>query len=69
MHNHIHTKTKFPAKSRFFFIIFVFNSYIKLKLALVFLKVSLIFREFAEKVVTLHPEKPHKVVAYTEIRQ
>lgn len=36
MHNHIHTKTKFPAKNRFFFIIFVFNSYIKLKLALVF---------------------------------
>ena len=36
MHNNIHTKTKFSAKFRFFFIIFVFNSYIKLKLTLVF---------------------------------
>ena len=36
MYNNIHTKTKFSAKYRFFFVIFVFNSYIKLKLAFVF---------------------------------
>ncbi len=36
MYYNIHTKTKFSAKYRFFFVIFVFNSYIKLKLAFVF---------------------------------
>ena len=49
MHNHIHTKTKFPAKSRFFFIIFVFNSYIKLKFSVLFQKLPIILGSLQKK--------------------